>query len=302
MTAPADRPIDRDLARILDGFEVPPLGADFAERVTARALASKPGPVTPPPRRSGRGGWSRGNRIVFGIVASSVLGATAAAAAGLFGDIGITIPALQQIVERVTSPAPLELVKPKAERRAEAAATIADPAAGIDAATVTGAAAPITPEQLEAGFKMADQRREIRREVVTRRIEAAVDRRIEARREAGLPVPTTEQRAAVRERIQSRIEARDAVVADRREAVRETLREVVRERQAAPPPAADSNAAAASPPVATNPDPADSVPANPQAADDASSAARATRPALTPEQRAALRELRQRRLQRLRRQ
>lgn len=300
MTAPADRPIDNDLARVLDGFAVPPLGADFADRVTARALAATPAPVAPPPRRSGRGGWSRGNRVVIGLVASSLLGATAAAAAGLFGDVGITIPALKEIVERVTSPAPLEVVQPRPARRAEAPPAAVGEGPDTDRAAGTGAAPPITPEQLEARFEMADQRRAIRREVATRRIEAAVDRRIEARREAGLPVPSPEQRALVRERIENRVGARDAVVAERREAVRDTLREAVRERQLASPPSAGAEAAPPTPPAPATAAP-DAAEASAPAPDDTTATPRVNRPALTPEQRAALRELRQRRLQRLRR-
>lgn len=299
-------PIDRDLARALDAFEVPPLSPDFADRVMAKALAGTPIAPTTPPRRSGRGPWVRRHRIAMGLIAGGLMSATAAAA-GIFGDVGITIPALQQIVERVTRPAPVETVDPPSRRAA--ALPKALPEAAVTAPAAPGEGPGITPEQLEAGFRIADERRQIRREVVTRRLETAVERRIAERQAAGLPVPTPEQRQQFRARIQQRVAERDAVAASARESFRNDLRTVVRERQSevpATPPVAAAPVAPAVPVAPASPTPAEALPeASPRADADADVAGRATladRPVLTPAQREALRQLRQRRIERLQRQ
>lgn len=264
-------PIDRDLGRILDGYQAPPLPADFAARVTARALAATR-TSSPPLRRSGRGRWSRGNRIVIGLIAGSMLSATAAAAAGLFGDVGITVPALKAIVERVTSPAPVVKIDPRPKAAARDASASTDPAAALPAA---GAAVPITPEQLEARFKTVDERRAARRERIGEQLRNVVDQRIEQRKAAGLPVPTDAERAAARARIEQRIAERDAVTSTRRELLRNRLREAVNQSQQATATGAEGSA-----------------PSAPAAAVDADTAPAIGR-ALTPEERAALRQLRE---------
>lgn len=293
-------PLDRDLTRALDAYGVPPLAADFADRVTAMALAGQSLPAAAPPRRTGRARWMAPRRVAFGLVAGALMSATAAAA-GVFGDLGVTIPALREVAERISLVAPAEPVAAP-PRRAAVPVSVDDGAAATPAAAPVGPA--LTPEQLEARFRATDERRAARREAVTERIETGIDRRIARREAAGLPVPTPEQRDAVRTLIEQRVAERDAVVGVRREAARDTLREQVRERQGERQGEGVVVPAPTPPPVAAVPPPAlPASDAEPDAAaepDDTAAAVRERRPALTPAQREALRQRRAERLERIR--
>lgn len=286
-------PLDRDLARALDAYSVPSLSADFADRVTAMALSGQSLPAALPPRRTGRARWMPRRRAALSLVAGVLMSATAAAA-GVFGDLGVTIPALRQVAERISL---VEPATPAAVPQRRVAAPVAD---GGDTA-VPPAAAPAgpaqTPEQLEARFRATDARREVRRAVVSERIETAVERRIARREAAGLPVPTPEQREAARARIQQKVAERNAITGSRREANRETLRELVREQQTEVP----SIPAPAPAPVAAVPPPADTPDTAEAGAGETAADAADRRPTLTPAQREALRQRRLERLERIRR-
>ncbi|MFM7350511.1 MAG: hypothetical protein ACKO01_13670 [Erythrobacter sp.] len=200
---------DTPLARALGGGAVPRLSTDFADRVIAAAEA-RPAPL-PPLRRRGAG-WRTGRRFALSFAGVVAL-ASAAAATGLLHQIAPSLPTARTMWASLTAPA----------RAAPAAKN--DPAAQAPARAETptpvGIAGPIdTPEELGEAFRRADQlranRREVRREVLERRIADAL-----ARREAqGLPDLTPAQMAALRSRIAEqearRQQAIDARVAARR--------------------------------------------------------------------------------------
>ena len=292
-------PLDRDLARALDAYSVPPLSAGFADRVTAMALSGQSLPAAKPLRRTGRTRWMPRHRVAFGLVAGALMSATAAAA-GVFGDLGVTIPALRQMAERISLVAPAEPAAAPQRRAAVPITVDASPATAPAAAPVGPA---LTPEQLEVRFRATDERRDARRAMVTERIETAVDRGIERREAAGLPVPTPEQRGAVRARIQQRVAERDAVASERREANRDALRDVVRERQMEGPGAQPPAPVQTPPPVAAVPPPVLPAQGAAPAADSGEAADPAAErgPVLTPAQREALRQRRAERMERLRR-
>ncbi|MDX2210783.1 MAG: hypothetical protein SFV20_10555 [Sphingopyxis sp.] len=289
-------PMDRDLAKALDAYAAPALPANFAARVTERALAGRPLPP-PFPRRAARSRWLPRRGVALGLAAGALMSATAAAA-GVFGDIGVTIPALRQFAERIALVEPAEPINPPT-RRTAAPLPPASAAAGTPP-TAAPIGPALTPEQLETRFRAADARRAERRERVTQRVESAVERGIARREAAGLPVPSPEQRAAIRARVEDRLVTRDALTSERREANRDALRARVREQQAAP---ADAGAAPVPAPALTPETPTDPA-ATPEveAGAESTKAGTAERPRLTPAQRETLRQRLTERRERLRRQ
>ena len=110
MTNAGQNSIDGATARALDRLSVPPLSADFADRLVAKALAEDNVAALPPvmtPRRERRGVWTRGRRVIIGAAAFSLMSA-AAAATGVFGDVAKNVPVLGPLIASV-APAP----KPK---------------------------------------------------------------------------------------------------------------------------------------------------------------------------------------------
>jgi type IV secretory pathway VirB10-like protein len=213
---------DPQLARLLDAWAPPPLPAGFAERLMAHAEAGQTLPPVFPPRHRLRAAWSR-TRFVVGGVAIGLMTATAAAAAGVFGNVGITIPAWQRTVEKVTG---IELAE--AEPVAPQTAPAPPPAAGppAPAPTLREIVADGRIEsraELEAAAQAVDARRAERQERVRERRDARVDALVAERRAQGLPAPTDEQLAARRARRDARAAQREEAAAARRDTRREAL-------------------------------------------------------------------------------
>lgn len=149
--------IDPALARKLDAFSVPPLPADFADTVLARAMAlpaaSSFEPL-PKLRRTARARWLRGGVAGFGFVAAGLM-SVAAAASGWFGEpIREAVeraPVIGAVIERV-------IAKPKPTEAAlvKQAPTTPEPAQE---------AASLEPEATGGANRLED-RRELRRSVV----------------------------------------------------------------------------------------------------------------------------------------
>ncbi|MEL7445427.1 MAG: hypothetical protein AAGK02_06390 [Pseudomonadota bacterium] len=208
------------LERALNGYAVPELSADFADRVVARVEA-RPEPL-PVPRRSSRGslGWSRARKAVAGVAAFGML-ATAAAATGLLEELSIEIPSAEEVWSSVTggtgsgSPETDEMGGAGANLQPNAASTWEFDGA-ID-----------TPEELEAAFSQIDDLRARRQDTFRSRVDRFIDREIQRREARGLPTPTPEQEARLRDRIDSGIDRRAGSREGRIEERRERLREKV---------------------------------------------------------------------------
>ncbi len=217
------------LARALDGYAVPDLPADFADRVLA-ASASRPAPL-PELRRSGATGtargWRLGRRIAIGVVGFSAL-ATAAAATGLLERVGLPVPSAGKVWASITGNPPASVPAPAS---APVAAVPVDPApAALAPVRIEG---PIdTPEELGEAFRRIDEvrsrRSELRRELLDQRI----TREKERRAAAGLPLPSPEEEARIRQRLEEARLRREGALSERIEARREELRERVESGEA----------------------------------------------------------------------
>ncbi len=224
--SPESFEFDDPLKRALDVDRVPPMSADFADRVIAATRGrTAPLPQTrPAPARR----WRTARRLVIGAAAAGAL-ATAAAATGLLEGLGVDLPSPGRVWSAMTG-ADNASTAPEEEPAARIAPIRADDAA----VNIEG---PIdTPEELEEAFRRIDEalrdRREDRRERVDNRLDAAIQRR----RAQGLPAPTAEEEERLRarlegfrERADERLEQRSG---ERREALRRTLEqegEVTRE-------------------------------------------------------------------------
>ncbi|MFO1240096.1 MAG: hypothetical protein U1E64_07080 [Sphingomonadaceae bacterium] len=275
---------DPALAELLDGLTVPPLSADFADRVVAAATHRLP-PLPAPTlsRRGRRARWIRGHRVVIGVVAFGLMSAGAAATA-IFGDVAQTIPVIGPLIARVVPAkaehkrAPANALKPKPEESAAQAEVAVSPVAP----------APLTiPERLAV-------RREVRREFVAERIADRLQQRAERREALGLPpraVRPAEARAVLR-----RIPPAD------RAAIVERVREIRQERRATalgPVESGDLAPVPGTAPAANEPPAAHPLP-EAQAPDQSSSPREAAE--IAPERAEQLRRLRAlRELQRQRR-
>jgi hypothetical protein len=209
------------LKRALDADRVPPLPADFADRV----IAARSGRVAPllqtRAARGWRGRWRSGRRLVIGALAGGAL-ATAAAATGLLGELGVDLPSPRAVWSAITreerapaSPEPTPAPTPAPRVESEAASVIEGP---ID-----------TPEELEEAFRRIDEARANRREDRRERVDERLDQAIDRRRAQGLPAPGPEEEARLRqglerlrERTDERLEQRSG---EERKALRRTLEE-----------------------------------------------------------------------------
>jgi hypothetical protein len=107
-------PFDPALKALLDADRSPPLPTGFAERVAEAALARRD--PLPRLRRSPVQRWRMGRKVALALVAGGLL-SSAAAATGLFGQVGIVLPPpVQQFVDDVAetvtgrpAPAPLSV-------------------------------------------------------------------------------------------------------------------------------------------------------------------------------------------------
>ena len=213
---------DSPLARALDDYPVPQLSAGFADRVLAAAESRAH--ALPPLRRPGAArGWRTGRRFAIAVVSFGAL-ATAAAATGVLERVGLPVPSAETVWANLTGGEALAAAAPASRKPVLAAATPLAPVV-IDG--------PIdTPEELAEAFRRIDEvrqgRSEARREMIDRRL----DRAIEQRRAAGLPVPDAEQEARLRQRLDDIQTEREARAGQRIEARREELRQRVENGEA----------------------------------------------------------------------
>lgn len=187
---------DSPLARALDDYSIPALSSGFADRVLA-AAETRATPV-PELRRPGNGGggggrsWRFGRRIAVATLGFGAL-ATAAAATGLLERFDLPVPSAEKVWASLTGKEPPPVALPAASKPVAPAVAVSAPVV-IDG--------PIdTPEELSEAFRRIDQvrqgRTEVRRQLTDQRIDRAIDRR----RAAGMPVPTAEEEARLRQRI-----------------------------------------------------------------------------------------------------
>lgn len=229
---PSTHPHDAGIDRLLGAFVPPPPRADLTERIVAAALAARDLPPPVALRRGIAGRLWRGSpRLAAGMVVAGLMTATAAAAtAGMFGDLGVTIPAWQRVVANAGLPTHAlvrEAKAARAEARPSEAPTpaAADPEAQLKAVFADGKIGDRA--ELETSFAAADARRERQRATVRQRVEARVDEVLADRRARGLPVPDEARLAERRAQIEAAVARRDAIVAQRREAERDALRREV---------------------------------------------------------------------------
>ena len=209
-------PFDDAMRRALDDGGVPPMSADFADRVVA-ATQTRAAPL-PQPRRSPPGRWRTGRRVLIGALAAGALGTTAAAT-GLLEELGVKLPTPQEVWS-VVSGQGAQRPEPVPTSPREAPRTDLEPRVGIEG--------PIdTPEELEEAFRRVDDARQNRRDMRRDRVDARLDAVLESRREQGLPAPTPEEEAQLRERLERMREnadqRREERTGERREALRERL-------------------------------------------------------------------------------
>ncbi len=219
-------PFDPALKALLDADRPPPLPAGFAERLAEAALARRD--PLPRLRRSPAQRWRTGRKVALGLLAGGLL-SSAAAATGLLGQVGIVLPPpIQQFVDDVAETVTGRPVPAPVPARA------APPEAPVPGGRVIEG--PIdSPQELETAFERIDAVREVRQNARRERVDQRIDGALERRREQGLPVPDAEEEARLRQRLEEARARRDALAAERREAVREDLRERVEEGEAIPP-------------------------------------------------------------------
>lgn len=212
------------LVHVLDDYPVPQLSAGFADRVVAAAEARAP--ALPPLRRDlSRGGWRTGRRLAIAAASFTAL-ATAAAATGVLERAGLPVPSARMVWANITSEtAPAGAAAP-AKRETAVAAT----ASSLTPVQIEG---PIdTPEELAEAFRRIDEVRSRRRAERQETIEQRIDRAIERRNAAGLPVPDAEQKARLRERIEQAETEREARNEERIRLRREALQRRVENGEA----------------------------------------------------------------------
>lgn len=213
------------LARALDDYAVPPLSAGFADRVLAAAeTRSPPLPELRRPVGGGGRGWRMGRRIAVAALGFGAL-ASAAAATGLLERFDIPVPSPEKVWASLTGK-PQVVAAPEVAAKAPNAPT----QAAFAPVVIDG---PIdTPEELGEAFRRIDDVRQGRIEARRAVIDQRIDRAIERRRAAGLPVPTPEKEAQLRARIEAERLRRDASAAERIAAQREELRQRVENGEA----------------------------------------------------------------------
>jgi hypothetical protein len=181
------------LARALNDYPVPGLSAGFADRVLA-AAENRAAPLPELRRTGGSGGrgWRMGRRIAIGAACFGAL-ATTAAATGVLERFDIAVPSAEKVWASLTGKEAPVVAAPIASKPAEPAA------AALAPVVIDG---PIdTPEELSEAFRRIDEVREGRSAVRRQVIDQRIDRAIERRRAAGLPLPDAEQEARLRQRI-----------------------------------------------------------------------------------------------------
>jgi hypothetical protein len=173
-------------------------------------------------------GWRIGQRIAIGAACFGAL-ATTAAATGLLERFDIPVPSAEKVWASLTGGEAPAVAAPAA-RPPEAAAAAAVAGAPLAPVVIEG---PIdTPEELAEAFRRIDGMRQGRSEVRRQVIDQRIDRVIERRRAAGLPVPDAEQEARLRQRIDEAQTKREGRAAQRIEERRDGLRQRVENGEA----------------------------------------------------------------------
>lgn len=212
------------LARVLEDYPVPPLSDGFADRVVAAAEARAP--ALPPLRRdlSGRG-WRTGRRLAIAVMSFGAL-ATAAAATGVLERAGLPVPSARVVWANITGETAPAVAAAPAKREIPAAKT----ASFETQVTIDGLID--TPEELAEAFRRIDEVRNRRRSERRETIDQRIDKVIERRHAAGLPVPDADQRARLRERIEQAQAEREALNDERIRLRREALQRRVENGEA----------------------------------------------------------------------
>lgn len=215
-------PIDprSPLGLVLGADPVPDLSPGFADRVLV-AAGTRAAPLPVPRRTRGGGrGWRVGRRIAIAATGFGAL-ATAAAATGLLDRLNLPLPSPEKVwaslagnpVPAVEAPAPVRSASP--EFSSDTPPTVVIEGA-ID-----------TPAELEEAFRRIDEVRALRTETRRQHFDQQIDRAIERRREAGLPLPNAEDEARLRQRIEQARARREGAAGERIEIRREQLRQKV---------------------------------------------------------------------------
>ena len=174
----------------LRSVSVPPVSADFFDRVMAR-LEARPAPL--PDAKAGRdrrGTWKRGWVILMSGIAAGLI-SVGAAATGLFGDSIRNLPMVGSIVERISPAKTVQMVAKPHAFRAKAPPV---------AAPVVEPLATVAHEPLPA---LPGLRHERRREAVAQRIADRIARRDERRAALGLPPRPLALAPQMRERLRA---------------------------------------------------------------------------------------------------
>ncbi|MGB7418038.1 MAG: hypothetical protein WA918_02550 [Erythrobacter sp.] len=229
MTGQASDPIVRGeaLDQALGGYTVPDLPLDFVERVLAARDSSSTSSL--PPLRRQRA-WRTTRRVATGALVAGAL-ATAAAATGVFKEIGVDLPTLQEVWTTITG-AELEPSAPPSP----SPRPVSEPSRSVDAEAPISIEGPIdTPEELEEAFRRIDEARKTRIDRRQDRVDRQLDEAIDRRREQELPTPTPERVETMKDRLEDARERFDNRSGQLREERREVLRDRVEEGEALGP-------------------------------------------------------------------
>lgn len=218
MSGAAQHGFDPALTALLDSDRVPPLRADFAERVVAAATGAATASV--PRLRPAAGRWrSMPRRLAIVVVGAGLL-ASAAAASGLLERIGIDLPPIERLwtaaPPKHIDTRPARVAPPLASSQTDTAAPLAGPIDTVE--TFDRAVATVAKRRIEA--------RDTRRAERDARIEQRVDAVIARRTAQGLPVPSDAERARLRAQLLQLRAERDA----RRDAARTKAESELRQR------------------------------------------------------------------------
>lgn len=216
------------LARALDDYPVPPLRDGFADRVLA-AAETRAAPLPELRRTAGGGGsggrgWRMGRRIAVAAFGFGAL-ATAAAATGLLERFDIPVPSPETVWASLTG-------KEAASAPVSVTTKPVAPAASAALAAVVIEGPIDTPEELGEAFRRIDEVRQSRSAARRQIIDQRIDRALERRRTAGLPMPDPAQEARLRARIDEAQTRREALAAEQIAQRREQLRQRVENGEA----------------------------------------------------------------------
>lgn len=148
---------DPEMIAALNSFDVPPMSADFVDRVMA-ALDDIPAAMPPlpasRPARDRRAGWVRRRIVWIGAPLALGVAPMIAAATGVLADFGIKIPVVTDYVTHHMGIKPIHLWHHQAHSDAPPVATSSTAAPQSTGAQEAGGTAPATPAQPTANETM----------------------------------------------------------------------------------------------------------------------------------------------------